>query len=156
MQEFKTLIDKASKMCGSDAALARRMGVHQPSIAEMRSGKRKISPVTAAELADIAGEDAREAALYAVIESARGTRREVAMREILGKVRAAGEAAMLGTSYRNGSIESMGSSNSSLTTVNERYLVSKSRTLVRNLQRWAGNRLRSKSHLPASGSPIPA
>lgn len=42
------------------------------------------------------------------------------MREILGKVRAAGEAVMLGTSYRNGSIESMESSNSSLTTVNER------------------------------------
>lgn len=102
MQQLKTLIDKASEMCGSDSALARRMGIHQPDIAAMRSGKRKISPATAAELADIAGEDAREAAIAAVIESAKGTRREGAVREILGKALAAGVAGMSLISYSGG------------------------------------------------------
>lgn len=32
MQDFKTLIDKASKVCDSDVALAKRMGIYQPDI----------------------------------------------------------------------------------------------------------------------------
>ncbi|MBX9726051.1 MAG: helix-turn-helix domain-containing protein [Rickettsiales bacterium] len=99
-----SLIDKASKACGSDSKLADRMGIHRVVISEMRNGKRTISPATAAELADIAGEDAREAAIAAVIESARGTRREGALREILGKALAAGVAAVWLFSYSGDSI----------------------------------------------------
>lgn len=95
MQSGQTLIDKASNVCGSDSKLAERMGVHRVVIAEMRNGKRAISPATAAELADIAGDDAREAAIAAIIEGARGTRRESTLRNILGKALAAGVAAML-------------------------------------------------------------
>lgn len=134
MQELRTLIDKASEVCGSDSALARRMGIHQPTIAEMRSGKRSISPVTAAELADIAGEDAREAAIAAVIESAKGTRREGAMREILGKALAAGVAGMLVFSYSGDSISSTEKTTTVVTKVNKLYIVS---TWVRRvLRRW--------------------
>lgn len=104
MQSVRDLIDKASKVCGSDTALAERMGIERPNLSLMRSGKRAISPATAAELADIAGEDAREAAIAAVIESAKGTRREGVLREILGKAIAAGVAGLLVFSYSGDSI----------------------------------------------------
>lgn len=123
MQQLKTLIDKASEMCGSDSALARRMGIHQPDIAAMRSGKRKISPATAAELADIAGEDAREAAIAAVIESAKGTRREGAVREILGKALAAGVAGMSLISYSVDSNSAMAMTQKSNFSVNQSHIV---------------------------------
>ena len=99
MQDKKTLIDKASEICGGDAALARRMGISRALVSLMRSGDRKITPETAAELADIAGDDAREAAISALLENAKGTRRESVLREILGKALAAGVAGMLVFSY---------------------------------------------------------
>ena len=104
MESVKALIDKAAEVCGSDSALAERMGIDRPNISLMRSGKRSISPATAAELADIAGDDAREAAIAAILESARGTRREGVLRAILGKGLAAGVAAMLVFSYSKESI----------------------------------------------------
>ena len=104
MQYVMTLIDKAAKVCGSDSKLAERMGIHRVAISEMRAGKRAISPATAAELADIAGEDAREATIAAVIEGSRGTRREGVLREILGKALAAGVAGVLVFSYNGDSI----------------------------------------------------
>lgn len=107
MQSVRDLIDKASKVCGSDTALAERMGIERPNLSLMRSGKRAISPATAAELADIAGEDAREAAIAAVIEGAKGTRRESVLREILGKAIAAGVAGLLVYSYSGDSISTM-------------------------------------------------
>ena len=73
-------------------------------VSMMRRGKRPISPEMAAVLADIAGEDAREATIAAVIEGARGTRREGVLREILGKALAAGVAGMLVFSYSGDSI----------------------------------------------------
>lgn len=99
MDELKTLIDKASEICGSDAALAIKMGIGQSCISDMRHRGRTITPETAAELADIAGLDARQAAILAIIVRAKGTRREGAMREILGKGLAAGVAAMSLFSY---------------------------------------------------------
>ena len=99
MQAQKTLIDKASKMCGSDAELCRRAEISPALLSLMRANKRSMSPATAAVLADIAGEDAREIALDAVIESAKGTRLEKTVREILGKALAAGVAAMWLFSY---------------------------------------------------------
>ena len=107
MQYVKPLIDKASEVCGSDSKLAERMGVHRVVIAEMRSGKRSISPASAAELADIAGDDAREAAIAAILEGAKGTRREGVLRDILGKALAVGVAGMLVISYSEGSNSAM-------------------------------------------------
>lgn len=103
MQDKKTLIDKASEICGGDAALARRMGISRALVSLMRSGDRKITPETAAELADIAGDDAREAAIAAILEGAKGTRRESVLRDILGKALAAGVAAVLVISYNDDS-----------------------------------------------------
>lgn len=107
MLSAQSLIDKASEVCGGDAALARRMGISKALISLMRSGERGITPGTAAELADIAGDDAREAAIAAVIEGAKGTRRESVLREILGKAIAAGVAGLLAFSYSGDSISIM-------------------------------------------------
>ncbi len=107
MQHVLLLIDKASKVCGSDSALAKKLGIPRQNVYLMRKGKREISPATAAELADIAGEDARQAAIDAVIESARGTRREGVLREILGKALAAGVAGALVFSYSGDSKAAM-------------------------------------------------
>jgi len=104
MESVQPLIDKASKVCGGDSALAEKMGIPRQNVYLMRAGKRPISPATAAELADIAGDDAREAAIAAVIESAKGTRRESVLREILGKAIAAGVAGLLVYSYSGDSI----------------------------------------------------
>jgi len=104
MQYVKPLIDSASEMCGGNSALAEKMGIPRQNVYLMRTGKRPISPATAAELADIAGDDAREAAIEAIIESAKGTRRESVLREILGKALAAGVAGMLVFFYSGDSI----------------------------------------------------
>lgn len=103
MQYALTLIDKASKVCKSDAELARRLGVSRAAVSMMRSGKLKISPEMAAFMADIAGENARDAYIAAGIENARGTKYEGALREVLGKALAAGVAGVLAFSYSDGS-----------------------------------------------------
>lgn len=103
MQHAITLIDKASKVCKSDAELARRLGVSRAAVSMMRSGKLKISPEMAAFMADIAGENARDAYIAAGIENARGTKYEGALREVLGKALAAGVAGLLVFSYSDGS-----------------------------------------------------
>ena len=118
-----TLLDKASKVCGSDSELARQMGLHRVDISQMRSGKRTITPETAAELADIAGEDAREAAISAILERAKGTRREGVLREVLGKALAAGVAGVLVFSYSADSNSSTVSKRKSEFFVNSIYIV---------------------------------
>lgn len=128
MQAQKTLIDKAAKICGSDAELCRRAQISPALLSLMRSGKRAMTPVTAAVLADIAGENAREVALDAVIESAKGTRLESAIREILGKALAAGVAAMLVFSYSGGSHDA---TKTIAKLVNRLYIVSN--TVIRSV-----------------------
>jgi DNA-binding transcriptional regulator YdaS (Cro superfamily) len=149
MDPMKTLLDSAAKVCGSDAALARKLGIKREDVYQMRHG-RTITPETAAELADIAGEDAREAAIAAIMERARGTRREVRLREVLGKALVAGVAGMSVFSYNADSI--LGTfhtqTKTSITTsVNPLYIVS-SRNCRRRHQKRRSLRLR---HMAASG-----
>ena len=99
MTTGKDLIDKAAKVCGGYKALAERLEIPAPNISLMKAGKRAISPATAAELADIAGEDARQAAIDAIIERNEKNRKGPLLREILGKDQAAGGAAMCHISY---------------------------------------------------------
>jgi DNA-binding transcriptional regulator YdaS (Cro superfamily) len=98
----KTLIDKAAEICGSYSALAERIGTSKQALSDMKHGKREISPETAAMLADIAHEDAREAVIQAVIERNRTGPKAETIRAILGKGLAAGVAAVWVFSYSNG------------------------------------------------------
>lgn len=94
------LIDKAAKVCGSYGKLATALDITPVAVHQMRYGKRSVSPLTAAELAEIAGEDPQRAALDALVESARGTRREAKIREILGNARQHGGGEVLRVSYK--------------------------------------------------------
>lgn len=124
MEYVRALIDKASKVCGSDQELADRIGTARPNISLMRAGKRAISPATAAELADIAGVDVDYAMKLAVLESVKGTRREAKLREILGKGLAAGAVAMLATSYSSAANASLGNEAQLSRGFNNVYIVS--------------------------------
>lgn len=99
MEYGKILVDKAARICGSDQALAQKLGTARPNISLMRAGKRAISPIMAAELADIAGMDVTEAISLALLESVKGTPKERRLLDILGKALAAGGKGMLPTSY---------------------------------------------------------
>lgn len=124
MESVQTLIDKASEVCGSDSALAERMGIARQNVYLMKEGKRPISPATAAELADIAGVDVDYAMKLAVLESVKGTRREAKLREILGKGLAAGAVAMLATSYSSAANASLGNEAQLSRGLNNVYIVS--------------------------------
>ena len=95
----QTLIDRAVKMCGSSAELAKRLEIYPADITNLKKGKRPLSPEIAAEIADIAGMDARQAAIDAIIERNAANRKGQRLADILGKAQAVGAAAMLGISY---------------------------------------------------------
>lgn len=103
MKYAVSLIDKASKICGGDAALARRLKISRAAVSLMRSGERAVTPEIAAEMADIAGDDARQALIDTVIERNAGTAKGPLLRAILGKALAAGVAAMWLISYSSDS-----------------------------------------------------
>lgn len=124
MESVKTLIVKASEICGSDSALAERMGTARQNVYLMKEGKRPISPATAAELADIAGVDVDYAMKLAVLESVKGTRREAKLREILGKGLTAGAVAMLATSYSGAASATLATEDSGRTALDNIYIVS--------------------------------
>lgn len=104
MQYAESLIDKAIEKCGSAAELARKMGIDRAEVTKLRQGKRPLSPELAAELADIAGDDAREAAIHAIIDRNADGRKGHLLREILGKALAAGVVGMSVSSYNGDSI----------------------------------------------------
>lgn len=104
MKLGKTLIDKAIKNCGSSAELARKLEMYPADISNLRSGKRALSPEIAAEIAEIAGEDARQAVIDAIIERNMANKKGPILSAILGKALAVGVVAMLGFSYNNASI----------------------------------------------------
>lgn len=115
MKSGKALIDKAAEMCGSYSEVARRLGTSKQTLWNMKQGNAAISPETAALLADIAHEDAREAVIQAVIERNSTGPKAEQIREILGKALAAGVAAVLVFSYADLPISAMESAASELT-----------------------------------------
>ena len=86
------LIDRAGKMCGSFYKLHKETGYPQSHISEIRSGKRALPLEWVPVLAEIAGEDPRDALARVMAERLpEGSR----ARAILGGVRAAGVVALL-------------------------------------------------------------
>lgn len=165
MQALQTLIDKASEMCGGPNALARKLGVSKTLLSLMRSGQRKITPITAVKLANITGDDLDIVLRAATMVSAEGTADESLIREILGKALVAGGAAMSGFSYSADLTTSSGSQTTttknesagaidSVTNATKLFLYCRFLGIFRagkTLIRWAGNRLRSESHPPQAG-----
>jgi len=72
MRSAKTLIDEAIEICGSQAALAKRLGMQQQDIHKLATGKRPFSPEVIGLLCDVVGVEPTESqrmALAAVIEN---------------------------------------------------------------------------------------
>lgn len=92
MSQLNSLIEKASLVAGSDYKLAQLLGMQQPTIVAWKKGKRACSAPDRAALADIAGENAAEAAIEAVleginIETAKGQRAAQALSQALEQIR---------------------------------------------------------------------
>lgn len=85
MLKVKTLIDTASKVCGSQSALSNRLGIQKSQMSEMRTGSRSIAPEVAILIADVAGANVTDAALAAIIENSDGTPRGEQIKAIIGK-----------------------------------------------------------------------
>lgn len=99
MQEMKTLIDRASEMCGGDSALARELQCSRSLVCLMRKGERAVTPEMAIILADMLNEDVDLALRQAHIAAAENSKNGQRIKRILGKGLAAGAVAMLATSY---------------------------------------------------------
>lgn len=140
MLSVQLLIDKAIEICGSASELARRMGVDRAEITRLRKGTRPASPEIAAEIADIAGMDARQAAIDAIIERNAANRKGALLADILGKGQAVGAAAMLDISYR-------GDSTIDTATIKNDSAVVKDRIhrIYQKLMAWTERRLRANS-----------
>lgn len=84
MYTVRALIDTAAEMCGSQAALARHLGVHPHRVCEWKSGVRSITPEQIAELClllRLSGDDCRCCVALSIIASAKNTERRDRLRE---------------------------------------------------------------------------
>lgn len=72
MQSLIELIDKGSVICGSDSALAERLGWPRSRISDLRAGRAIWSPEIVALLADVCelpGEETMRLVAQAIIEN---------------------------------------------------------------------------------------
>lgn len=107
MNPVQTLLDRAIHVCKGQAELARRLGTKPPAITEMKKGRRAITPDTALLLAEITGDDPIQAMIDARILQPGASANDARIRDILGKGRAAGEAAVSLLCYLAASIPAM-------------------------------------------------
>ena len=73
MQDLRELIERASKVAGSDAALARMIETAPPNLAMWKSGAKPCPPADVALMASVAGLNADEWLVRAVMAKHEGT-----------------------------------------------------------------------------------
>ncbi|MDO9357832.1 MAG: hypothetical protein Q7T70_02410 [Polaromonas sp.] len=79
------LIAKATEAVGSEAALARAMGMPQQNFSGWKAGTRTCTPEDRARLAAFAKEDPVQELIRATLEKTHGTLRGEQLRQVLGK-----------------------------------------------------------------------
>lgn len=84
-KELNLLIDKARSIAGSDAALARSLGVLPQRLANWRNGSATCAPEDQALIASIAGLDPVAELARAVVRKHEGTAKGDALMKALGK-----------------------------------------------------------------------
>lgn len=84
-ENVQTLIDKAVKIVGSKANLARAMGVPSQKVNSWHSGFCACVPEDRARIAGFAREDAVQELIRATLEKTEGTLRGDQLRQVLGK-----------------------------------------------------------------------
>ncbi|MCY1168679.1 hypothetical protein D9M73_86820 [compost metagenome] len=109
-EQLNALIDKAAHVVGSEAKLAKAMGIPQSHISNWKAGDRTCTPEDRARLAGFAQEDALQELVRAVLEKTAGTLRGDQLRKVLGKslpqiIVGAVIALLLGTSLNFGNVD---------------------------------------------------
>lgn len=94
LDDVKTLIDTASKLTGSDGKLARSIGVSPTLINDWKHGRKRCAPEDVAIIASIAGFNADEWALKAMVWRWEGTPKGDRLMRALGKTLLATGAAV--------------------------------------------------------------
>lgn len=84
-ESLNSLIDKASAIAGSDAALARLLGVQRQRVANWRNGNDTCSPEDCALLAGVAGVDPLAEMTRAMLRKHEGTPKGDRLMRVLGK-----------------------------------------------------------------------
>lgn len=103
MKDLAELIDRASKVAGSDKKLSELIDSPQPHMSQWRKGARPCPPADVALMADIAGLNADEWALRAVAAKYEGTEKGEKLKRAL-KVSAATIGAVLSSGVHAGTI----------------------------------------------------
>jgi len=85
LEDVKTLIGNASKVCGSDGKLATSMGVSRTLVSDWRHGRKRCAPEDVAIIASIAGLDANAWAMRAMVWRWEGTPKGDRLMRALGK-----------------------------------------------------------------------
>jgi len=97
LQKLNELIDRASEAAGSDYKLAKTMEVLPQTVSNWRHGRKACPAADVALMAHIAGLDASDWLIRAVIEKHAGTPKGDKLFEALGKgSRATGDLALYG------------------------------------------------------------
>jgi transcriptional regulator with XRE-family HTH domain len=98
MATVKTLLDMGRVKCGTDAELGRRIGFTRAQIADMRSGRKPVSPETVALLCDVlevSGDECREWVAVSLIENPKNATCADRLRRALFACWVAGVAALM-------------------------------------------------------------
>lgn len=90
-----SLIDKAIKVCGSQAEVARRLNVSRVAVHEIQRGKKQMSPELAVLCAEIVGDDPYRAAALAMVENCKDQEKAERLTRAFHLPRLAGGVAML-------------------------------------------------------------
>ena len=85
MDLVKTLIAKAAEKLGSQAALARELGVHRSQITNWKSGTDKCQAADLAAIAYLAGFNAMNILAAATLKEHEGTQKGAVLNAALGK-----------------------------------------------------------------------
>jgi len=85
MKRVLSLLDAAQRLCGSDAEMARRLGVPHSHPGQWRNGSRRMTPTTVGLLADLVGlapDDATRVTLLAVVEGVKDPEKQGILRRL--------------------------------------------------------------------------
>lgn len=85
MTLVETLIAKAAEKQGSQAALARELGVHRAQITNWKNGSDRCQPADLAAIAYLAGYNALNVLAAATLKEYEGTQKGEVLNEALGK-----------------------------------------------------------------------
>ena len=140
MKSAKLLIDMCREKVGTDAELARRIGVKHHHLLEYRKGERALSPETVAALCDVLqlrGEECREWIAFAMIENPKNAGKASMLRRALFACWAAGVAAQLTINPTPAQAAVIDRLTPQAVTTLERTVYTLSR-LVHTIVRWLG------------------